>query len=88
MIKLKFRVVEHATRENWNGGKEPMTTVRLSPVTIGSDENVAFGAVTPNGAFEFSQVLGSQLAELPIGAEVYIAIENPAFEAALAAAKV
>lgn len=74
-VKLKFKVVEQTQRQNWNGSATPIGSVKLSPVTGGSDENKSFYEATPGGSIEFSTINDAALKSLPIGAEVYVTLD-------------
>ncbi len=73
-VKLKFQVTEQTQRKHWQGGGI-IGSVKLNPVTGGSDENKSFYEATPGGSIEFSTVNEAALKSLPIGAEVYVTIE-------------
>lgn len=74
-VKLKFQVVEHTQRKHWGGGVAIIGSVKLSPVTGGSDENKSFYESTPSGSIEFGTINEAALKSLPVGAEVYITLE-------------
>lgn len=76
-VKLKFQVIEQTTRKHWNqsAGNGLIGSVKLSPVTGGSDENKAFYEATPSGSIEFGTINEAALRSLPVGAEVYVTIE-------------
>ena len=73
-VRLKFKVSEHTQRQHWNG-KGLLGSVKLSPVTGGSEENKAFYEATPGGSIDFSTINEAALKELPVGAEVYVTLE-------------
>jgi hypothetical protein len=73
-VKLKFKVTEQTQRAAWNG-PGTIGSVKLNPVTGGSDENKSFYEATPGGSIEFSTINEAALKSLPVGAEVYVTIE-------------
>ncbi|WP_428421982.1 hypothetical protein [Methylibium sp.] len=70
-VRAKFKVQSITRTASWNGPGE-MQTIKLNPVTSGSDENKAFFAATPGGSIDLSVVpkeVGDQFA---IGQEFYV----------------
>lgn len=76
MIKLKFRVTEKTTREHWDKSKGLLGTVKLHPVTGGSEENTAFYEATPSGCIEFGTINQAALDALEIGAEFDVTLDR------------
>lgn len=71
--RLKFFISNKS--ESMSPGSEKMGSVKLVPVTSGSEENKSFYKYTPMGAIEFSTINQSALEELTLGSEVYITLE-------------
>lgn len=75
-IRAKFKVATHSTSLGWNSetGKNDrkIGTVKLFPVTGGSEENKRFYEATPGGEITLSTVNSAVLDSLPLGAEVYV----------------
>lgn len=72
--RLKF-FVTNKSESMHTIGVEKIGSVKLVPVTSGSEENKSFYKYTPMGAIEFSTINQAALEELPLGAEVYITLE-------------
>lgn len=70
-VRAKFKVQSITRQAGWNGNKE-VHTVKLSPVTGGSDENQKFYAATPGGQIELSVVTAEVGRQFDIGAEFYV----------------
>jgi hypothetical protein len=70
-IRAKFKVVSITRQSNWNGSGE-MQTIKLSPVTSGSEENRAFYAATPGGEISLSVVPPEVGNQFDIGKEYYV----------------
>lgn len=70
-VRAKFKVISITRQAGWNGAKE-VHTVKLSPVSSGSDENKAFYAATPGGSIDLSVVNEEVGREFDIGAEFYV----------------
>lgn len=64
-VRAKFRVDEVA--QNVSG-----STIRMSPVTSGSDENKEFFKWTPTGRLEMGTVNAAAAEQFKPGAEFYI----------------
>lgn len=73
-VKLKFKVTQQTQQATWNG-PGTIGSVKLNPVTSGSDENKKFYEATPGGSIEFSTINEAALKALPVGAEVYVTLE-------------
>jgi hypothetical protein len=75
-MRAKFKVHSHTTTLGWNPHTSkndvPIGTIKLSPVTGGSEENKRFYEATPGGTIELSTVNKASLDALPLGAEVYV----------------
>lgn len=70
-IRAKFKVQSITKQVGWNGVKE-LHTIKLQPVTSGSDENKAFYAATPGGSIDISVVPESVGNQFSIGQEFYV----------------
>ncbi len=70
-VRAKFKVQSITTSARWNG-PGTMGTVKLTPVTSGSDENKKFYEATPSGEITLGTINEEALAQFPIGAEVYV----------------
>ena len=73
-VRLKFAVTEQTQPRAWSG-PGVFGSVKLNPVTGGSDENKSFYEATPGGSIEFSTINEAALKSLPIGAEVYVTLD-------------
>jgi hypothetical protein len=71
-VRAKFVVTSITRTKGWaaNGGE--VQTIRLSPVTSGSDENKSFFAATPSGQIELGIVNADAVKEFDLGAEMYV----------------
>lgn len=70
-VRAKFKVQSITTSARWNG-PGLMGTVKLQPVTSGSDENKKFYETTPSGEIALGTINEEALAQFPIGAEIYV----------------
>lgn len=70
-VRAKFTVQEIRTHKAWNG-PGLMGTVRLIPVTGGSEENASFYAATPGGSIELGTVNEAALKVFNVGDEFYV----------------
>lgn len=79
-IRCKFRVDaitrSIGLRQQEDGVWRPqeMRTVKLCPVSGGSEENKKFWNATPSGSFEFGTVNAEAVNALELGGEYYIDI--------------
>jgi hypothetical protein len=72
MVRAKF-VVQSITRQNhWDRAKGEIHTIKLQPVTGGSDENKEFYAATPSGGIELGTVNGDAGKQFELGGEYYV----------------
>lgn len=71
-VRAKF-VVQSVTRtQHWDKAKGEVQTIKLTPVTSGSDENKAFYDATPGGSIDL-QTLNPQAASyFELGKEYYL----------------
>lgn len=65
-VRAKFKVISVTSLE---GG---VSTVKLQPVTTGSDENKEFFKYTPSGSIEIGTVNAAAAAQFVAGAEMYV----------------
>lgn len=70
-VRAKFFVQSITTSKAWNG-PGLMGTVRLQPVTSGSEENKAFYEATPAGQIELGTVNHEALKQFNVGDEFYV----------------
>lgn len=70
-VRAKFQVVSISQSAGW-GEHKRIFTVRLSPVTGGSDENKAFYAATPSGSIELGTVNADVGDQFAIGQAFYV----------------
>lgn len=70
-VRAKFKVQSINRQTGWGDFKE-LQTIRLSPVTSGSDENKAFYAATPSGQIEIGVVPEAVGKQFDIGQEFYV----------------
>lgn len=69
-VRAKFTVTEKAQRKSYNG--EVTTTVKMSPVTSGSDENKEFYHYTPNGNIDLGTINPQVVDSFDLGKEYYV----------------
>ena len=70
-IRAKFLVQSITTTKRWNGPGH-IGTVKLSPVSSGSEENKKFYEATPSGSIEIGTINAEALAKFEIGKEFYV----------------
>lgn len=70
-VRAKFFVQQIVTHKAWNS-PGLMGTVRLHPVTSGSDENKLFYEATPSGQIELGTINQEALKQFVIGDEFYV----------------
>jgi hypothetical protein len=71
-VRAKFKVQSITTTLHWQADKGHMGTVRLQPVSGGSDENKRFYEATPAGQIELGTLNQEALAMFVIGQEFYV----------------
>lgn len=70
-VRAKFKVQSITRQANWNGPGE-LHSIKLNPVTSGSEENKQFYAATPGGEINLSVVPASVGEQFNIGGEFYV----------------
>lgn len=71
MVRAKFKV-NSITRMPGYGGVKEFQTIRLSPVTSGSEENQRFYGSTPTGQIELGCANAEAVAQFDLGQEFYV----------------
>jgi hypothetical protein len=71
-VRAKFVVNSIERRKHWDGTGKELQTIKLSPVTGGSDENKAFWAASPAGDINLGTVNGDAAAQFELGKEYYV----------------
>ena len=70
-VRAEFKVSSITRSPGWNGQKE-VQTIKLSPVTSGSEENAKFYAATPGGNIELTTVNFDAAQHFDLGDEFYV----------------
>lgn len=65
-VRAKFKVISIT---HFDGGS---SSVKLTPVSSGSEENRQFYKWTPGGSIELSTINETAVAQFVVGAEVYV----------------
>jgi len=68
-VKAKFKV---DAIERTKYSEKELQTIKLSPVTSGSDENKQFWAFTPCGSITLGMVNAEAASQFELGAEYYV----------------
>lgn len=71
-VRAKFKVDTITRSKHWDKQKGEIQTIRLTPVTSGSDENAEFYAATPSGSIDLSTVNQAAGEQFKLGAEYYV----------------
>lgn len=71
-VRAKFVVQSVTTQQHWDKSKGNIATIKLLPVTSGSDENKEFYAATPSGTIELGTVNQAAADQFQLGAEYYV----------------
>lgn len=76
-VRAKFVVnkIERSHQSVWKDGKASLgevQTIKMYPVSSGSDENKAFFASTPSGTIELGTVNADAYSQFELGKEYYI----------------
>jgi hypothetical protein len=73
MVRAKFKVNGKTEMLGWSGiQNEVMVTVKMNPVTTGSDENKEFYKYTPAGSLDISVIPKSVADFFELGKEYYL----------------
>jgi hypothetical protein len=70
-VRAKFKVQSITTTGRWNG-PGLMGTVKLQPVSSGSEENKKFYEATPSGSIDLGTINEEALKQFVIGREFYV----------------
>jgi hypothetical protein len=70
-VRAKFTCNSITRTKRWNGPGE-VQTIKLSPVTSGSDENKEFFDATPTGSIELGTVNEAAAKQFELGKSYYI----------------
>jgi len=71
-VRAKFKVQSVTMSAHWQQGKGIIGTVKLVPVTSGSEENKKFYETTPSGSIDVGTVNQQALDFFKIGHEFYV----------------
>lgn len=71
-IRAKFIVQSVTRQKHWDKSKGDISTIKLNPVTSGSDENKAFFEATPSGSIELGTINADAAAAFDLGKEYYV----------------
>ncbi len=76
-VRAKFRVasITRTQYDVWDGQKnvpQEVQTIKLHPVTSGSEENKAFYASTPSGSIELSTINKAAGEQFKLNKEYYV----------------
>jgi hypothetical protein len=71
-VRAKFAVQSVTRTQHWDKAKGEVQTVRLSPVTSGSEENKAFYEATPGGNIELATLNPQAGNYFELGKEYYL----------------
>lgn len=71
-VCAKFKVDTITRSKHWDKSKGEIHTIRLTPVTSGSDENAEFYAATPSGSIDLATVNQQAGEQFELGQEYYV----------------
>lgn len=71
-VRAKFTVQSVTQTKHWDKSKGYISTIKLQPVTSGSEENQSFYEATPSGSIELGTVNEAAASQFELGAEYYI----------------
>ena len=75
-VRAKFQVNEISRTKHWvtkdDGTHDDLVTIKMTPVTGGSEEDDAFWAATPSGRIELGTVNADAVKELVLGESYYV----------------
>jgi hypothetical protein len=71
-VRAKFIVNSITRTKHWDANKGEVQTIKLMPVTSGSDENKSFYAATPSGTIELGTVNEEAAKQFELGKAYYV----------------
>lgn len=71
-VRAKFAVQSVTRTQHWDKSKGEFQTIKLTPVTSGSDENKAFYDATPGGQVELATLNAEAGNYFELGKEYYL----------------
>ena len=71
-VRAKFIVQSITRTKHWDKSKGNISTIKLIPVTNGSEENKTFYEATPTGAIELGTVNIAAAEAFTLGEEYYV----------------
>ena len=71
-VRAKFKVNSITRQQHWDASKGEIQTIKLAPVSSGSDENKSFYASTPTGTIELGTVNADAAQQFVLGGEFYV----------------
>lgn len=71
-VRAKFTVTSITRTKHWDPTKGEIQTIKLTPVSDGSEENRAFFAATPAGSIELGTVNEAAARSFELGKSYYI----------------
>ena len=71
-IRAKFKVDSYETTIDWRDKTKEVRTIKLSPVTSGSEENSNFYAATPSGNIILGVANENAWKQFELGKEYYV----------------
>ena len=72
MTRAKFKVDSIEQQLHWDRSKGELHTIKLSPVTAGSEENKTFFSATPVGRIELGVLNQEAGKQFELGKEYYV----------------
>jgi hypothetical protein len=71
-VRAKFIVNSIERKKHWDHTKGETQTIKLTPVTSGSEENKAFYDATPSGSIDLMLLNEDAGKQLELGKEYYV----------------
>jgi hypothetical protein len=71
-VRAKFKVDSITRTKHWDKSKGEIQTIKLSPVSSGSQENTSFYAATPSGQISLDTLNEEAGRQFELGVEYYI----------------
>jgi hypothetical protein len=71
-VRAKFVVNSIERKKHWDKSKGETQTIKMTPVTSGSEENKAFYEATPGGAIELCTLNEDAGKQFELGKEYYV----------------